>query len=65
MRQLATIFITSSGICIALLWGCIAFAADTVTDEPGHSIETQQAMHGAYLIRIGNLTSKIIKNDWL
>lgn len=54
MRHLTMIFITSSGICIALLWGCIVFAADVVTDEPGHSIETQQAMHGAYLIRIGN-----------
>ena len=54
MRRLAMIFITSSGICAALFWGCIVFAADTVTDKAERSTGMQQALHGAYLIRVGN-----------
>jgi len=55
MRHLTMTFITSSWVCIALLWGCIAFAADMVTDEPKRAIEKQQAaVDGAYLTRVGN-----------
>ena len=54
MRHLTMTFMTSSWVCVALLWGCIAFAADAVIDEPERSAETQQAVYGAYLTRIGN-----------
>ncbi|WP_297324015.1 cytochrome c [Nitrosomonas sp.] len=54
MRHPTMIFMASSWICIALLWGCIVFAADTITDEPERSTGTQQVVHGAYLARVGN-----------
>lgn len=54
MRHLTMTFMTSSWVCAALFWGCIVFAADTVVDEPKRATGMQQAVHGAYLIRVGN-----------
>lgn len=52
MRRLTTIFMTSSWICAALLWGGMVLAADMAIEEPKRSAEA--VVHGAYLIRVGN-----------